>query len=69
MNLSAINQAYEQILHDQSLTAYEKDLRFAELMTTMEREFGVPALQSNEYERNNKAVIALYRKISLSRSL
>lgn len=33
----------------------------------MEKVFNIPLLQDKEYERNNKAVISLYRKISISR--
>lgn len=46
-----------------------KDIRLSKLMTEMEREFGIPILKNEEWEKNNKSVVALYRKISMSRSL
>lgn len=49
------------------LSAEEKSRRFAKLMTKMEREFDIPILRNVEWERKNKAVVSLYRKISMSR--
>ena len=67
--LSAINQLYEQILHLENLSEDEKDRRYAALMTEMENEFNIPMLRKAEFEEENRAIIALYRKISLSRSI
>jgi len=67
--LSVINQLYEQILHSENLSEDEKDRRYAALMTEMEQEFKIPMLRKAEFEEENRAIIALYRKISLSRSI
>lgn len=62
------NRIYEEILHS-NMNDDEKSMKFAELMTLMEKEFKIPFLKDNEWESKNKAIIALYRKISMSRKL
>lgn len=64
--MKEIHEEYERILHG-DLSAEEKSRRFAKLMTKMEREFDIPILRNVEWERKNKAVVSLYRKISMSR--
>jgi len=44
----------------------EKDISLSELMTKMEKEFKIPILKNEKWEK--KTIIALYRKISMSRS-
>ena len=66
--LSEINKEYESIMHsdmDQEL----KDKKLSTLMDILEREFNITMLRTEEYEKQNRAVIALYRKIARSRSL
>ena len=62
------NEIYESILHS-DLTNKEKNRQFARLMTDMEREFNIPIIRNLEWEKKNRAVVALYRKISMSRTL
>lgn len=38
-------------------------------MSEMEQEFQIPSLRSTEWERENRAIITLYKKISMSRKL
>ena len=66
--LSEINEDYERILHSSALTNDQKAVKFADLLTEMEGRHNVPMLRNPEWESQNKAVIALYRKISLSRA-
>lgn len=66
MKLSEINRLYEEILHS-DLTQKKKDLKFSELMTYMERAFDIPFMRNKTYEENNPAIIAMYRKLSMSR--
>lgn len=66
--LVEINDLYEKILHA-TMSVDEKDRYYAELMTQMEQEFNIPMLRKSEFEEENRAVIALYRKISMSRSI
>ena len=66
--LHYFNEIYESILHS-DLSAKEKNRQFARLMTDMEREFNIPIIRNLEWEKKNKAVVALYRKISMSRTL
>lgn len=68
MTLAQFNKRYEEIIHA-DLPIGEKDRRLAALMTEMEREFNIPVLRNGAWEKGNKTVIALYRKISMSRTL
>jgi hypothetical protein len=47
----------------------EYNIALAKRMTQTEIEFNIPALSNKEFEQNNRAVIALYRKISMSRAI
>ncbi|MFG6120939.1 hypothetical protein [Thalassobacillus sp. B23F22_16] len=58
---------YEIIVHSH-LNNSQKDRELAQLMSSMEKEFSIPALRNEEWEKKNKKVISLYRKISLSRN-
>lgn len=66
--LTEFNQEYEQIIFS-AATEDRKARNLAELMTEMERTFKIPALRNEEWESKNRSVIALYRKISISREL
>jgi hypothetical protein len=66
--LFLFNQEYEKILHDE-LSEDQKSRKYANLMTEMEREFKIPMLRNEEWEKENRKIIALYRKISMSRDL
>ncbi|WP_079524965.1 MULTISPECIES: hypothetical protein [Halobacillus] len=65
--LKAFNRRYEETITC-GLSTGEKDRRFATLMTEMEQAFNIPMLKNQEWERENRAVIALYRKVSRSRT-
>jgi hypothetical protein len=66
--LTELNDRYEQILHS-DLSDDQKSVKFGLLMTEMECIYKVPMLRNAEWEQDNRAVIALYRKISISRDL
>lgn len=66
MGLKEINQEYENIIHS-NLSNDEKSQKLARLMTQMEGQFSIPMLKNQEWENQNRKVIALYRKISRSR--
>jgi hypothetical protein len=65
--LAEINKTYESIIHS-DWSSKEKDKALALLMSQMEREFQIPTIRNEEFERKNRSVIALYRKISSSRT-
>lgn len=67
-SLNEINTMYEEILHS-DIDEEQKSKKFAELMTMMEKQFKIPFLRDPEWEKKNRPVIALYRKISLSREI
>ncbi|GED34472.1 hypothetical protein BCE02nite_56130 [Brevibacillus centrosporus] len=64
--LSEIQREYEAILA-LDIKPFEKDKKLSALMTIMEGEFRIPLLRDKEWEENNKPVIAMYRKLSISR--
>jgi site-specific recombinase XerD len=66
--LSKINQAYEEIIHGATKEPF-KSRKLADLMGEMERSYNVPIERKLSWESQNRAVIALYRKISMSREL
>ncbi len=65
-SLTELNEDYEQIMR--SPTGDARDRALAQLMDRMEREYHIPALQNSAWEAEHKAVIAMYRKISMSRT-
>lgn len=67
-SLNLLNKEYEHILHS-NLSDKQKTKEYAALMADMERIYNIPMLQKKEWEQENKSVIALYRKISMSRKL
>ena len=67
MKLSEYHRQYEQIM--KMAPGWGRDRRLAELMTMMEKEYRIPLLRDPEWEKKNRAVIALYRKISMSRTM
>lgn len=66
--LQKINEKFERIVFS-DLADDEKSREYAKLMTEMENKFKIPILKNDEWEKENKAVVALYRIISASRSL
>jgi hypothetical protein len=66
VTLSEINKRYEDIMFSND-PQQVKTTKLSSLMTEMERLFSIPMLRNNEWESENRKVIALYRKISKSR--
>ena len=64
--LTEIQELYEQIMCSPAGEA--RDRALSRLMTNMELEYHIPALHNPEWEAKNKAVIAMYRKLSMSRT-
>lgn len=67
-NLKDFHTKYEAI-HQSSLSDDQKSRKYADLMTEMEQEYKIPMLRNEAWEQENRKVIALYRKISMSRNL
>lgn len=66
--LNWFQDEYEKI-QGTNMPQDEKDLQYAGLMSEMEQEFQIPALRNPEWEQENRAIITLYKKISMSRKL
>jgi len=67
MKLTDIQKEYEEILQSDD-TNEVKAMKLANLMTVMEGVYKIPMLKNAEWEKENKAVIAMYRKLSRSRN-
>jgi len=57
---------FKEIMEHNSDT---KDERLANLMTDLERAYGIPALNDEEFNKKNPFVMSLYRTVSDARSL
>ncbi|WP_102262855.1 hypothetical protein [Mesobacillus jeotgali] len=68
MTLTDFNKSYEEIIHS-NISGNRKAIRLADLLTAMEHTFKIPMLRNDHWEQQNKAIISLYRKISISRNL
>jgi hypothetical protein len=68
MTLGQFNTRYEAIIHS-NLSSNRKAVKLADLMTELEAEFKIPMVRNEKWEQENRAVIALYRKVSMSRDL
>ena len=64
--LAEIEEMYQQIMRSPAGEARDRALSM--VMTNMEREYHIPALHDQEWESKNRAVIAMYRKLSESRT-
>ena len=57
---------YERIIYaDQP----RKGILLTGLMTEMEKQFKIPTMRNEEWERENRKVRAMYRKLSITRTL
>jgi hypothetical protein len=67
MRLTDYNRRYEMIM--MSPPSPKRDKLLSGLMDEMQLNYGIPLLQDVEWEKRNTKVIALYRKVSMSREL
>lgn len=63
-DLKKCHERYEEIM--KMKPGWERDRELAELMTELEQ--WVPLFRDPEWEKKNRPLIALYRKISQSRT-
>ncbi|MFD1674099.1 hypothetical protein [Alicyclobacillus fodiniaquatilis] len=66
MSLADFHERYELIMRDEP--SEDRDRNLSSLMDEIKAAFGVPLMQDHEWERENKAVIALYRMVANSRT-
>lgn len=67
MNLKEFNDEYENIMNA-DITESERFKKLADLMAKMERHYNIP-LRNEQWEKKHRKVMALYRKMSMSRDL
>ena len=65
--LAEFNDRFQRII-DSNDSDRQKDLDLARLMSDMEVVFQIPALANEEYKKKNPEVMALYQRISRSRT-
>lgn len=66
-DLVEYHKRYEQIL--ETIPAGEgQDIALSELLTELERVYKIPYTRNEAWEAENRKTIALYRKISMSRT-
>jgi hypothetical protein len=68
MSLTELNKRYEELLKE-NVSEPIRSKKLADLMTEMEGIYKIPMLRNEAWERDNRKVIALYRKISRSRDI
>ena len=66
VKLSDIQEEYEQIMRSPAGAA--RDRALSQLMDRMKEAYHIPLMQNPEWESQNRAVIAMYRKLSQSRT-
>ncbi|MED3728872.1 hypothetical protein HPB58_09325 [Priestia filamentosa] len=67
LSLSMINKQYEEVLLLKTTHAI-KFLKLSHLLTYMRKKYFVPPIENEKWETENRKVIALYRKIIISRN-
>lgn len=66
MNMVEVLQEFESII---GLREPTRTARLSMLMSRMEREFNIPMINNEQFNRDNVEVIKLYREISAARDL
>lgn len=59
----------EQIVADQRRTKHQKDMELAKIMSEMEGQYRIPAMQDPDWEAAHPDIIRTYRQISNMRSI
>lgn len=65
-SLADYQQEYEEIIHSDQP---KRDMLLVALMTEMEKQFKIPVPRNKEWERDNPEIAAMYRKLTITRSL
>ena len=65
IDLKLLNEQYKTIIHS-DISRDEKDKAYANLITYIEAHYNMSTLQEAEFESNNRAIIAIYQKLSMS---
>ena len=68
-NLARYYKKAIKIYTDPSMTEDQKDVRLAELMTSMERVYKIPMLRNEQWNKDNPYIICIYHEISNMRSI
>lgn len=66
--LDKIRSRFEEVKTSSELDKYEKNLKYGEMMTTLELHYGIPLLEEFVNENTDKDALSLYREISSARN-
>lgn len=66
MMITHFHKQYEDIM---KLSEPQKTLRLSALMDDIQIHYNIPLIRDTEWEKNNRVIIALYRKVSMSRDI
>jgi len=64
--LESFREQFKEIMSNRK---WKRDYALADLMTDMEREYKIPMINSETFNKMNYDVMTLYKKISMSRGL
>ena len=67
-NLIGYIQYAHLIDKDITMDQHEKDIKFANIMTAMERHYKIPMFRDTEWEKHNQDVLKAYKFVSSLRS-
>ncbi|MBB4824982.1 hypothetical protein HNO89_002208 [Sporosarcina luteola] len=65
-SLADYQSAYEEIIHSDQP---KRDILLAGLMNEMEKQFEIPMIRNEAWIRENPEIAAMYRKLSITRTL
>ena len=65
--IAKMHKQYEEILHGMP-PGIEQDMAFSKLMDRIAMQFDIPPVHDPEWEKQNRSVIAFYRKVAESRT-
>lgn len=65
-SLADYQREYEEIIFSDQP---KRDMLLVGLLTEMEKQFKIPMPRNKEWEREHPEIIAMYRKITITRSL
>ena len=67
--LEMFKREFEKIKSNSELNKSRKSMLYATLMTQLEREFKIPILNDEDWNKRNFEVLKLYREISMARDI
>ena len=67
--MSELNEYRKQFYKIDAMEEPQRSLRLGQLMTELEKCYSIPMLSSQTFNKDNKAVMQLYKEVSSSRNI